>query len=103
MLKGLNIIRAQIGQQQDELNDIPNDSLEDSLMLKSTNDYLEILKVRIEILNEILTKLNNKANNIGEKYGYFSYRKDLKMLNELEKRTESVGEKLQIRANEYMK
>lgn len=54
--------------------------------------YIDNLLKSISQLYAISAKLAKKAN--GEKYGYFAYRKDLKIYNNYEKTRESYGSQL---------
>jgi len=54
--------------------------------------YIDNLLKSISQLGFISAKLARKAN--GEKYGFFAYRKDLKIYNNNEKARESLGSQL---------
>lgn len=60
-------------------------------------DFQKLLKIRVGNLRNVTNNLYNKSEAIG-KYSFFSYRSDIKNLEQLEKQSTILGSKLQIYA-----
>ena len=76
----------------DTLNKLKLAEFENSNLNNAVDIYIDALLITINQLSIIITKLEEKANGGG--YGFFAYRKDLKVYNNLEKQHASLGSSL---------
>jgi len=82
----------------EECQHLSNETIDETNLIKLLIDYKVLLNDRIEALEKIISKLNDKAEGTDEKYSIIRYKMDLNYLNKLEKQVCTIGKELQENA-----
>lgn len=95
ILDYLSELDSHLDQATKNLSQIHISSDEVLRVVNSMRDFQKLLKIRIGSLRNVTNNLYNKSEAVG-KYSFFSYRSDIKNLEQLEKQSTMIGGKLQI-------